>query len=117
MSNTSGVNKIFLVGCVETAPKRHTNSNGGNHIHFVLSTREGIKKGSQQIEHIEMHHLIMDCQHPDVQSAELRKGMTLHIIGKIQTRIITDGDGVKQYKTEIMVQQLTLLQLPVEVSV
>ncbi|MGY3211419.1 single-stranded DNA-binding protein [Mucilaginibacter sp. HD30] len=114
MSNASGVNKIFLVGCVETTPKKHTNNGGNQRIHFVLSTSEAIKKGSQQIEHVEMHHVFIDGQHQDIHGLEIAKGATLHITGKIQTRTIIDAEGVKQYKTEIMIQQLTLLQVPVE---
>lgn len=117
MSNTSGVNKIFLVGCVESVPKKHTSSGSNQRIHFVLSTREAIKKVSQQVEHVEMHHLVIDCQHQDIKVLEIAKGAILHVTGKIQTRVIIDADGVKQYKTEIMVQQLTLLNLPVEISI
>jgi len=117
MSNTSGVNKIFLIGSVETTPKRRTGNDGSQRIHFTLSTKEPVKKGGQHIEHIEMHQLFIDCHHPDLHAIELLKGTTLHITGKIQTRVITEGDGVKQYKTEIMVQQLTMLNLPVEISI
>jgi single-strand DNA-binding protein len=117
MSSTSGVNKVFLVGRVETPPRKHIGGNGENRMHFTLSTKEPVKKGNHMSEHTELHHVFIDCAHHDIQAVELSKGALLHIIGKIQTKIITDGDGVKQYKTEVMVQQLTLLSLPVEVSI
>jgi single-stranded DNA-binding protein len=62
-----------------------------------------------------MHHVFIDCQHQDIQASDISKGTMLHITGKIQTRTVIDGDGVKQYKTEIMIQQLTPLQVPVEI--
>jgi single-stranded DNA-binding protein len=118
MSNSSGVNRIFLAGQVETTPKKHTSSNGTDaRVHFVLSTKESIKKGEQIVEHFEMHHLFINSSHADLQHIDLCRGAFIHVAGKIQTRTITDGDGVRQYKTEIMVQQLTLLQVPVEVNV
>jgi single-strand DNA-binding protein len=118
MSNSSGVNRVFLVGQVETAPKKHITSNGTDaRIHFVLSTKETIKKGDQITEHSELHHVFINSSHTDLQHIELCRGAFIHVAGKIQTRTITDGDGVKQYKTEIMAQQLTLLQAPVEVTI
>jgi len=117
MSNTSGVNKVFLVGRIETPPRKHIAGNGENRMHFTLSTKEPIRKGNQLSEHTELHHLFIDGGHADIQAVELCKGALLHVTGKIQTKVITDGAAIKQYKTEIMVQQLTLLSLPVEVSI
>lgn len=117
MSSTSGVNKVFLVGHVETPPRKHIGGNGENKMHFTLSTIEPVKKGNYVSEHIELHHLFIDCSHHDIQAIELSRGALIHVIGKIQTKIITDGAGVKQYKTEINIQQLTLLHAPVEVTV
>lgn len=109
MHNSTGVNRVLLVGNIETAPKRHENGQGHARLVFSLTTTEAIRNGRQQFEHVELHHLVINADHADVKDLTLVKGARLYVVGKAQTRAWTDVANIKRYKTEIWVSQLQLL--------
>jgi single-stranded DNA-binding protein len=110
MHNNSGINKVFLVGYVETTHRRHYNNSKPDNFCFTLTTSEIVYKGVSSFEHVEHHHIVVNANHPDINGFELEKGSLLHIIGKLQTRTLVDKDNIKRYKTEVLVLQLSFLK-------
>lgn len=106
MYNNSGINKVFLLGHIESSPRLHKTGKAEN-ICFTLKTVERIQKNSEPVEHVELHNLIVDKDLADIQNIEIKKNDLLHIVGKIQTKMWVDEENIKRYKTEIVVTQLT----------
>lgn len=109
MQSSSGVNRVFLVGHIETSPKRHNSMLGRTRLCFSLTTKENVSNSRPPSEHIELHNLVIDADHPDIRGRELFKGDQLYIMGKAQTRVWNDAEKVRRYKTEIWVSQLEVL--------
>lgn len=108
MQNNSGINKVFLVGHIAGEPRFH-NSTAGNELCFSLITTETIKKGNENLEHIE-HHNIKIPQGSPCENLLLKKGQLLHVTGKIKTKMMLDAQQVKHYRTEIIATDIQILQ-------
>jgi len=118
MLNNSGINKVFLVGTIDREPRWHKSNSMNDFLCFTLITKELIRKNFADTEHIEVHHIKVPANHPDVERLDLRRGQLLHVTGKIQTKTMIDEMEIKRYKTEIMALQLQVLSpAPVLVQV
>lgn len=106
-----GVNKVTLLGNVgRDAEVRKTN--GGTVVAtFSLATADRRKdaRGEWQ-DTTEWHNLVCFGRTAEIVQQYVRKGSQLFIEGKLQTRSWDDKEGgQKRYKTEILVNELTLL--------
>jgi single-stranded DNA-binding protein len=107
MPYNSGVNRVFLLGRISGEPHWQT-LNGQRALYLVLSTTENIKKNGGSYEHTEWHNIKMP---PEMltDGADLKPGDLVAIQGKIQTRMVFE-DGVKLYKTEVLVTNIEKLE-------
>ena len=64
MQNNSGINKVFLIGKIQTEPRRHKITGDADKLCFTLATTESLKKGDSATEHIEHHHVVLDPRMP-----------------------------------------------------
>jgi single-strand DNA-binding protein len=109
-----GVNKVQLLGNVG---KDHTiRSTGGGTLvaSFSLATSDRRKdpEGNWQ-DHTEWHSLVAFGRTAEVIRDYVKQGSRLFIEGKLQTRSWEDKEsGQKKYRTEILVDDLTLLGDP-----
>jgi single-strand DNA-binding protein len=108
MLSNSGINKVFLVGHIGKEPRWHSANNEAKALCFPMVTTEFIKKNGATIEHIEWHQIKIP-EHFVEDEGLLKKGQLVYVQGKIQTRQFTDEQQVKRYKTEILAQQVQLL--------
>jgi single-strand DNA-binding protein len=107
----AGVNRVILVGNVgRDAEIRYTQS-GTPVASFTLATSEAYTdKGSgQRQEKTEWHDIVCWNRLAEIASQYVTKGRQVFVEGKLQTRDWVDPQGVKHYKTEIVVQNLQLL--------
>jgi len=107
------VNRAFLLGRVGSEPTRETIS-GQLVLYFRLSTTENIKKDSSTSKHTEWHNIKLPSELLD-GNAGPEPGDLVYIQGKVQTRIVFE-EGVKIYKTEILVINIEKLELSEEMS-
>lgn len=107
------MNVVFLKGNVGHSAKITTFENGGKVAQFSLATTERgyTKKDGTKVEPTtEWHNIVVkNSGLAGVCEQYVKKGMSLLVQGKIQTREYTGNDGVTKRITEIVATNLELL--------
>ena len=109
-----GVNKVLLLGNVGKDPEIRSTPSGMIVANFSLATAERQKdqQGNWQ-DKTEWHNLVAFGRTAEIVRDYAKKGTQLFIEGKIQTRSWDDKEtGQKKYRTEIIVNEMTLLGSP-----
>jgi single-strand DNA-binding protein len=106
-----GVNKVLLLGNVGKDPEIRSTAGGMTVASFSLATADRAKDAQGNwTDKTEWHNLVCFQRTAEVVRDYVKKGTQLFIEGKIQTRSWDDKtSGEKKYKTEILVNELTLL--------
>jgi single-strand DNA-binding protein len=109
-----GVNKVFLLGNVGKDPEIRSTAGGMTIASFTLATADRQKDSSGNwADKTEWHNLVAFQRTAEIVRDYVKKGTQLFIEGKIQTRSWDDKEsGQKRYKTEILVNELSLLGKP-----
>jgi single-strand DNA-binding protein len=105
------VNKVILLGNVGKDPEIRSTGGGTMVANFTLATSDRQKdaQGNWQ-DRTEWHNLVAFTRLAEIVRDYVKKGSKLYIEGKIQTRSWDDKEtGVKKYRTEIIVNDLSLL--------
>jgi single-strand DNA-binding protein len=109
-----GVNKVLLLGNVGKDPEIRSTAGGMVVAGFSLATadRQKNQQGDWQ-DHTEWHNLVALGRTAEVIRDYVKKGSQLFIEGKLQTRSWDDKEsGLKKYRTEVLIIDLTLLGNP-----
>jgi single-strand DNA-binding protein len=106
-----GVNKVFLLGNVGKDPEIRSTAGGMTVASFSLATADRAKDAQGNwADRTEWHNLVCFQRTAEVVRDYVKKGSQIFVEGKIQTRSWDDKtSGEKKYKTEILVNELTLL--------
>ena len=99
----ASINKVMLIGNLGKDPEiRYTNS-GSAVANFSIATNESWKdkEGNRQ-ERTEWHNIVAWGKLADFAQNYLKKGKSVYLEGRIQTRDWVDNQDVKHYKTEIV---------------
>jgi single-strand DNA-binding protein len=105
------VNKVFLLGNVGKDPETRSSASGVMVATFTLATSDRQKdaQGNWQ-DRTEWHTLVAFNRTAEIVRDYVKKGSKLYVEGKIQTRSWDDKEtGAKRYRTEIIVNDLSLL--------
>lgn len=105
------VNKAILLGNCGQDPEVRALENGRKVATLSLATTERgykLQNGTEVPERVEWHSLVLWQGLAEVAEKYVRKGMQLYIEGKITTRN-WEKDGVRFYKTEILVSDMQML--------
>ena len=105
----SGVNRVILIGRLCRDPESRQ-ANGKAVCNFSMATNETWRdtEGEKQ-ERVEYHRIVIWGKLAEVAAKYLSKGSQIYIEGKLQTREWTDKDGQKRYTTEIIANNMTML--------
>ena len=105
------INKVTLLGNVGKDPEIRSTAGGMTVASFSLATADRQKDAQGNwTDKTEWHNLVCFQRTAEVVRDYVKKGTQLFIEGKIQTRSWDDKtSGEKKYKTEILVNELTLL--------
>ena len=106
-----GVNKVFLLGNVGKDPEIRSTAGGMTVASFSLATADRAKDAQGNwADKTEWHNLVAFQRTAEIVRDYVKKGTQVFVEGKIQTRSWDDKEsGAKRYKTEILVNELTLL--------
>ena len=106
-----GVNKVLLLGNVGKDPEIRATAGGMTIASFTLATADRAKDAQGNwADKTEWHNLVAFQRTAEVVRDYVKKGTQVFVEGKIQTRSWDDKtSGEKKYKTEILVNELTLL--------
>jgi single-strand DNA-binding protein len=105
------VNKVILLGNVGKDPEMRSTPGGTLVANFTLATSDRQKdaQGNWQ-DRTEWHNLVAFTRLAEIVRDYVKKGSKLFVEGKIQTRSWDDKEtGAKRYRTEIIVNDLSLL--------
>jgi single-strand DNA-binding protein len=105
------VNKVILLGNVGKDPEIRSTGGGTMVANFTLATSDRFQdpQGNWQ-DRTEWHNLVAFKRTAEIVRDYVKKGSKLYIEGKIQTRSWDDKEsGQKRYRTEIIVNDLSLL--------
>ncbi len=106
----SGVNRVILIGRLGRDPELKFTPAGKAVTNFTMATSENWKDDSgEKQERTEWHRIVIWGKLAEVAAKYLTKGAQVYIEGKLQTREWTDKDGQKKYTTEIIANNMTML--------
>lgn len=106
-----GVNKVILVGNLGRDPETRYMPSGAAVTNISIATSEAWKdkQTGQPQERTEWHRLVLFNRLAEVAGEYLRKGSKIYVEGKLQTRKWQDKGGVDHYSTEVIVNELQML--------
>jgi single-strand DNA-binding protein len=104
----AGVNKAILVGNLGKDPDLKYTQTGKAMVNFSLATTE---RWSGE-DRTEWHNIVMFDRLAEIANDYLRKGRTVYIEGRIQTRSWEDQNGNKRHITEIVASNMQMLGTP-----
>ena len=104
------VNKVILIGNLGQDPEvRHTNS-GQPVANLRLATSRRVKdRDGNWNDQTEWHTIVCFARLAELAGQYLRKGSKVFIEGRLQTRSWDDREGKKQYRTEVVCENLKFL--------
>jgi single-strand DNA-binding protein len=108
----TGVNKVILVGRLGKDPELRYTPSGAAVANFSIATSEEWKDkntGEKQ-ERTEWHRIVAWRRLGEICGEYLRKGSQVYIEGRLQTRSWEDRDGNTRYTTEIVAQNMQMLE-------
>lgn len=106
-----GINKVILVGNVGQDPEIRYTPSGGAVINLTIATSETWKDKNtlEKKEKTEWHRVVMYARLAEIAGEYLRKGSKVYLEGRLQTREWQDKSGQKRYTTEIIANELQML--------
>jgi single-strand DNA-binding protein len=105
-----GLNKVTLIGNLGKDPEVQTLEGNIKVAKFSLATSESYKDDKGQTHsHTEWHSIVLWRGLAELAEKYTRKGSLVYIEGKNKTRSYDDKQGVKRYVTEIIAEEILLL--------
>jgi len=106
-----GVNKVILIGNLGADPEVRYMPTGGGVANVTIATTEGWKdkQTGEQQEKTEWHRVVFFGRLGEIAGEYLKKGSKVYIEGRLQTRKWQDKSGVDRYTTEIVANDLQML--------
>ena len=107
----ASVNKVILIGNLGKDPEVRYAPSGSAICNVTIATSRVSKdktSGERQ-EQTEWHRVVMFDRLAEIAGEYLKKGKSVYIEGRLQTRKWTDKEGVERYSTEIIANEMTML--------
>lgn len=102
------INKVILFGNLTRDPEMRAMPSGMNVVNFSIATNRVFRDrdGAKQ-EQADFHNIVVFGKQADLVNQYLKKGSSVYIEGRIQTRSWDDkGSGEKKYRTEIVAERV-----------
>ncbi|WP_114418024.1 single-stranded DNA-binding protein [Marinospirillum perlucidum] len=106
-----GINKVILIGNLGQDPDVRFTQNQKQVANVSVATSEQWKDQNtgQQQERTEWHRVVFFGRLAEIVGQYLKKGSKVYIEGKLQTRKWQNQQGVDQYTTEIVANEMQML--------
>lgn len=105
-----GLNKVTLIGNLGNDPIIQNLEGNVKVAKFSLATSEHYKDANGQNQIItDWHNIVLWRGLADLAEKYLHKGSLIFLEGKLKTRTYDDKDGQKKYVTEIVAENILLL--------
>ena len=106
-----GVNKVIIVGNLGQDPEVRFMPNGSAVANFTVATSETWKdkQSGEQKEKTEWHRIVIYQRLAEIAGEYLKKGSKVFLEGRLQTRKWQNQQGVDQYTTEVVANEMQML--------
>jgi len=106
----ASVNKVILIGNLGRDPEVRYLPSGDAVANLSVATTEVWKdKAGEKQEQTEWHRVAFFGRQAEICGEYLRKGGSVYVEGRLQTRKWTDKDGNERYTTEIRGDRMQML--------
>ena len=104
------INKVILVGRLGRDPEVRYTPEGTMVTNFTLATDEQWRdKNGERTKKTEWHRIVTFGKLAEICGSYLSKGSLIYLEGRLQTRSWEDRDGNKRSTTEIVAQNMQML--------
>lgn len=105
------VNKVILIGNLTRDPELRQTTSGQSIVTFGLATnRDWVTKDGRKNQSAEYHELVAWARLGEICNQYLKKGKLIYVEGYLKTRSKEMPDGTKKFRTEIVVQDMIILE-------
>ena len=106
------LNKAMIIGRLTRDPELKTTPSGINVCSISIATSYAYtnKETGQKVEQTEFHNVVLWRKLAEIAAQYLKKGTQVYIEGRLQTRSWDGQDGKKNYRTEIVADNMIMLQ-------
>lgn len=107
---SASVNKAILIGNLTRDVEMRSTTSGHSVANFSLATNSVWKDASgNKQERVEYHNVVVWGKLAEICNQYLAKGSKVYIEGRLQTRDWEAQDGAKKQRTEIVAEQMVML--------
>lgn len=104
------LNKAMIIGNLTRDPEMRNTPSGAQVASFSIATSlVWTDQSGQQQKKTEFHNIIAWRKLAEICAQYLRKGSKVYVEGRLQTTEWTGQDGVKRYRTEIVAENMIML--------
>jgi len=104
------LNRVQIIGNLTRDPEVRQIPGGSSVATFSVATNfTWTDQSGQKQEKAEFHNVVAWRKLAEICGQYLKKGMKVYLDGRIQTRDWEGEDGVKRYRTEIIVENMIML--------
>src|SRR3989338_6468558 len=101
------INKAIIYGNLTRDPELKSLSSGMTVVNFSVATNHTWKdKSGQKQDSVEYHNVVAFGRTAETVNQYMKKGSSIFVEGRIQTRNWEGADGKKNYRTEIIVDKV-----------
>ena len=104
------LNRATILGNVTRDPELRQTTSGQQVCSFSVATnRSWTDASGAKQEQAEFHNVVVWAKLAEIVGAYVKKGSKIYVEGRIQTRDWQGQDGVKRYRTEIVADNVIIL--------
>jgi single-strand DNA-binding protein len=107
----ASVNKVIIVGNLGRDPEIRYMPSGDAIANIAVATsyKSKDKNSGEQKELTEWHRISFFGRLAEIVGQYLKKGSSVYVEGRLQTRKYTDKDGIERYATDIIAENMQML--------
>ena len=107
----ASVNKVIIVGNLGRDPEIRYMPSGDAIANIAVATsyKSKDRNTGEQKETTEWHRISFFGRLAEIAGQYLKKGSSVYVEGRLQTRKYTDKDGVEKYATDIIAETMQML--------
>lgn len=104
------INKVILIGNVTRDPDIRSTGSGQTVATFTIATnRTWMTRDGRKMQSAEYHDVVAWAHLADICKSHIRKSKLLYIEGYLKTRSWDTPEGIRKFKTEIVINDLVML--------
>ncbi|SNX59765.1 single-strand DNA-binding protein [Nitrosomonas ureae] len=106
----ASVNKVILIGNLGQDPETRYMSNGDAVTTITLATTDTWKdKNGDKQSKTEWHRIVFYRKLAEIAGEYLKKGRSVYVEGRLETRKWTDKQNIERYTTQIVAEDMKML--------